>query len=598
MTFRGAVLLAAMLPHVALAGVTASSEGTNSAGERQRASHLVDGLLSTAWAEGDEGHGEGSWVELSLDRTTDVKSVSIWPGKIDQGSRGLREYGRPHTLTVTLKGGGEEVSKEVRVLDIAETGPVRLDIPIEGKARKIRVTLDKVYGGGIRSDTYLTEVAVNFGQSDHPSLAKFQEWRGSDAGVKARDAFEEDLAEAKETISESDFGDRDLFRQIMAAASDGPAFETARASRSVTDGYRIAAVPPSRFAMNALLELDDPNAIAALELAATRSTGDLQAKIEDRVSRYRAAAELKGGERRNVKPYGESGWCKGCLRGFGEPLDVAADAFGALWIADTGNHRVQRFGFDGIAQGNLGMGESQITNIWLGGRPRPWYGSARKPTSEPGGYGLPVGLAVVPAKAGDTLLVLNGSKVVNHVDADGKVIKSWTVGAELPLGARVGGEGYIALVKGQVVVAWSDEVFVYSLDGEEQQRFTLEDGVAGGLVGFKNGRIGVWSGDDLIAYSLDGFRFGGTLGETVPRGYEYVALATDERSKLWVVTDTGYAIKYKKPGKVDYQVRLVDRSFAIPRLAVYQDLLFVTDEDRIRRFDALQMHQDAEAAEE
>ena len=131
---------------------------------------------------------------------------------------------------------------------------------------------------------------------------------------------------------------------------------------------------------------------------------------------------------------------------------------------------------------------------------------------------------------------------------------------------------------------------------EEVHRFELKVGSAGGLVAFKNGRIGVWQDDDLVSYATDGFEFGPVLGETVPRGYEYVAVTTDELGKLWVVTDTGLAIKYKKPGKVDYSVQLVDRSFAIPRAAVYQDLVFVTDNDSFQKFDALQMHQNAEAA--
>ncbi len=591
-----AVLVAALVPWTARAGITASSEATDSEGQRQRAAHLVDGLLSTAWAEGEEGDGAGSWVELRLDRVTDVKSVSIWPGRIDRGSRGLREYGRPKTVTVTLDGGDEPVTEQVHVLDIAETGPVRVDIPIEGRARTVRITLDEVYGGGIRSDTYLTEVAVNFvGAEPHPALEAFRDWRASEAGQRARAAFEEELAEAKRAIDEAEFGDRERLMQIKLAASDGPPFEIARARKTVPDGYRIAAVPPSRFALNLLLELDDPNAIAALELAATRTTGEFQARIEDRASRYRALAELKGGERRNVKPFGESGWCKGCLRGFGEPLGIAVDNYGSLWIADTANHRIQNFGFDGIARGNLGMGEPQISHVWLGGRPRPWYASARKPTDQDGGFGLPVAVAVVPGKDGDTLLTLDGAKRVKHLEVDGEVLASWSVDADVPLAAGMGGEGHIAYVKGNVAVAWGDEIFVYTLDGDELHRFTLEDGPAGGMVGFKNGKLGIWQGDDLVLYAQDGFRFGGMLGDTVPDGYEYVAVTLDERQKLWVVTDTGYAIKYKKPGKVDYQVRLVERSFGIPRAAVYQDLVFVTDGDRIHKFDALQRFQDASA---
>ena len=154
--------LSLTLSATAHAGTRASSEASTSDGESHPAAHAFDGLLTTGWAEGAVGDGTGEWLELTLDATTDIRSISLWPGRIDRGSRGLREHGRPHTVTVTLSGGTEDVSKTVRVLDIAETGPARLDVPISGSARKIRIHLDKVYGGGIYSDTYITEVAVNF----------------------------------------------------------------------------------------------------------------------------------------------------------------------------------------------------------------------------------------------------------------------------------------------------------------------------------------------------------------------------------------------------------------------------------------------------
>jgi hypothetical protein len=595
---RAMTLLALGLPMGALAGVTASSEGSDSEGDRLSAKLAVDGKLSTAWAEGADGDGVGEWLEITLDRTTDVKTVSLWPGKLDQGSRGLREYGRPHTVTITLSGGGEDVTKEVRVLDIAETGPTRLDVPIEGKARKVRVTLDQVYGGGIRSDTYLTEVAVNFvGAEAHPAVERFQEWRASTAGERVREAFDEELSELTATIAESEFGERDLFARIKLAASDGVPAETKRAMSTVPDGQRMRAVPPSRAALNALLQLDDPNAVAALELAATRTTGELSEKIADRASRFRALAELKGGNRRNVKPFGESGWCTGCLRGFGEPLAIAADGFGSVWIADIANNRVQQMGFDGIVQSSIGQGEPQITANWFGSK-RPWYASANEPSQAEGGFVLPVAIATLPDKAGDSILVLDAAGRIQHLTASGKSLASWKLDVTTPLMPRVGGEAHLAVAKNQVIATWQDTAFVFDLEGEQLASFALEDGVPEGLVGFKNGKFGVLHRGDLIRYSADGFRYGGMLGDTVPQGGEFMAVAMDEAGKLWLVTDVGLAIKYKKPGKVDYQVMLNEFAFDIPRIDVYQDLVFVTDGDTVKKYDALQMHQAAKAAEE
>lgn len=583
------IILLAGLYTPALASVSASSEAMTSDGEKHPASHAVDGRLDTGWAEGDDGDGTGSWLEIGLDRTTDVKSVSIWPGRIDRGSRGLREHGRPHTVTVTLSGGGEDVTVQQRVLDIAETGPVRLDIPIEGKARKVKITLDEVYTGGIYNQTYLTEVAVNYVAGDpHPAVQKIRDWQESDAGKSAAEKHKEAVAELVTAIQGEDFGGREQFAELSEHASEGPAYLRERAAR-VPDGFKIAAIPPSTDALNALLALEDPNATAPLELAATRATGAFQVQVKDRVSRMAAFSELKGGGKRNVVPFGEVGFSKGCLRSFGEPLDIAVDNFGGVWIADLANHRVQRFNFEGIAQQTIGSGEPALSDLWLA-RKRDWYVGGNTAAVGNGGFTLPVGIDVVPDKKnGDGLLVLDAAGQVTHLDANGKPVSSWSLGVEVPLSAGVGGEGHIALAKNKVIVAWGNDGYVFGLDGEEQGKFSFEDGVVGGLVGFNSGKFAAVFGDELVLFSTDGFRHGDILEGTVPDGYEYFDVTLDQKGKLWVVTDTGYAVKYKKPGSIDFKVKLVDYSFGVPRADVYEDLVFVTDRDGFKKFDALEL---------
>ena len=138
-------------------------------------------------------------------------------------------------------------------------------------------------------------------------------------------------------------------------------------------------------------------------------------------------------------------------------------------------------------------------------------------------------------------------------------------------------------------MAWGNDGYVFDLDGTALNTFRFEDGVVGGLVGFKNGKFAAVFGDELVLFSTDGFRFGDILEGTVPDGYEYFDVTLDQKGKLWVVTDTGYAVKYKSPGKVDYQVKLVDYSFGVPRADVYEDLVFVTDRDAFKKFDALEL---------
>ncbi|MEZ4316476.1 MAG: hypothetical protein R3F61_03180 [Myxococcota bacterium] len=589
-------LAALMLGTPALAGVSASSEA-KTADATHPASAAVDGLLSTAWAEGDEGDGTGAWLELKLDRLTDVSSVSVWPGRFDQGSRGLREYGRPHTITVTLSGGGEDVTQQVRVLDIADTGPTRIDIPITGKAKAVRITLDQVYAGGIHNDTYITEVAVNYvAGAGHPSLEKLVEWAASKAGQEGAAKHTEEVGEAKAAFAGQDFGDRDAMAELKSAASDGAPYLRDRVAKTVADGYRMLAIPPSQDALNALLELEDPNAIAALELAATRARGDLQTALRDRVSRFRALQDLKGGGKRNVKPNGETGFCKGCLQSFGEPLGVAVDGFGGVWVADLGNHRVQRFDFSGISQATIGGGEPGISNAWLA-TTRDWYAAGNTAGTTDGSFSLPLDLDVVPDKKnGDGVVVLDAAGRVSLVGGNGAVTKSWSLGVTEPVSPGVGGEAHIAVAGKKIVAVWGNEAFVYDLEGAELSKFEIEDGVANGIVGFKNGKVAFLFDEGLVLYSTDGFRHGELLGDTVPDGYEYYDVFTDEKGKLWVVTDHGFAIKYKKPGTVDYQVEFVEYSLTVPRADAYQDVLFITDRDSFLKVDALEKKAQAEQA--
>lgn len=582
----------------AWAGVKASSEATTSDGVKHVAAFAVDGLLSTGWAEGDSGGGTGAWLEIKLDRPTDVRTVSIWPGRIAQGSRGLREHGRPHTVTITLLGGPEEVSKQVRVLDIAETGPTRLDVPIEGKATAVKVTYDEVTTGGIYDDTYLTEVAINFlGGDASPTMGALGTWMASEAGQKAALAHEEEVTALKAVLGEAEFMDREQFAQLKDAASDGPLYLRDKV-KAVADGFRIQALAPSSSALNALLALEDANAIAPLELAATRTTGELQAALKDRVSRFGALQELKGGGNRNVPPWGEPGFCKGCLRSFGEPLGLAVDAFGGVWVADLANHRVQQFDFQGIARKQIGGGEPSISDNWLGAK-RGWYAAGATAGSMDGSFALPLAIAVLPdKKAGDGALVLDAAGRVSVIGPSGAVTRSWSIGIDDAVSPGVGGEAHLAVAGKNMVAIWGKEAYVFTLEGTSVGKFTLQEGVASGVVGFKNGKIGALFADELVLYSPDGFRHAALLGDTVPDGWEFWTAALDEKGKLWIVTDHGWAVKYKKPGVVDVQVRLVDYSFGPPRADVYQDLVFVSDpsRDRIEKFDALELAARAAAA--
>jgi len=81
------------------------------------------------------------------------------------------------------------------------------------------------------------------------------------------------------------------------------------------------------------------------------------------------------------------------------------------------------------------------------------------------------------------------------------------------------------------------------------------------------------------------------------KGFEDIDVTFDEAHKMWVVTDNGLCIKFKRPGKVDFQVQLTEYSLESPRLAVFDGMVYVTDRDAVVVVDALQKQIDeAEAA--
>jgi hypothetical protein len=94
MSFLSIPLLLTATLGIAQAGTPrASSELKNDKGHFA-ARNAFDGLLSTSWAEGVRGSGKDAWLELDLGRSTELQSVSIWPGDFSRGKKSLREYAR------------------------------------------------------------------------------------------------------------------------------------------------------------------------------------------------------------------------------------------------------------------------------------------------------------------------------------------------------------------------------------------------------------------------------------------------------------------------------------------------------------------------
>lgn len=595
--------LALLLPTAAAAAMPkASSELKGSDGKKHTAELAFDGLLQTGWAEGDAGPGDGAWIELKLDKATPVASVSIWPGNLADGSKTLREYGRPRNVTVTLTTPGGPVTAQT-VIDYGKTGedlkPIRWDVPVEADGvTAVRVSFDQNHEGYVFNDTFVAEIALNFTKGVVPdAVDKAKKYEDTPQAKAAADKNKEQIVAWFDQIKAQEFGDSDTLDKIMDQAADGAPFMRER-TKAVPHGFRVHALPPDDVAVEALLKLKDANAIPAIEMASLR-VGKKEAKaLAEKVEYFYAYQELIGGGNRNVPNFGEEGWEVGALRGFGEPIAIQADHFGNLYVADVGNHRVQAFDMNGKSVRQWG-GEASITNRWFGGT-RRYYVAGGTPGDKPGQFVNPVDVAMIPyGKAGDGFAVLDASGRVQLFDVGGQPTISWKLRTDDVIEPGVGGEGYIEYVGGKIAVIWDRQGFVYSLEAEELGTFEIakEDNSApNGTCALPNGKLGLIFGDNLIMYSLDGFRHGSLLGDERGEGWEDWDVTVDEDGKLWAVTDTGWVYKYKKPGKVEFKVQIADYSFEAPRLAVYDDMVFVTERNHIVKADALELKAKAELA--
>jgi hypothetical protein len=573
----------------------ASSEAVDDEAGRRGAGLAFDGLLSTSWMEGEPGNGEGSWIELVFDKPTDLSSVSIWPGDLSGADRLLRESPRPRLATLTIQpAAGEVVTTDIRFDDPAELGPLRLDVPVSVVgAKSVRLTVTAAHDKSLYSDMAVAEIAFNFASGPQPKVVEEHlAWLTGDASVKARDLQTTLVKGLGDRISGAEFGDREALNELMDYAIDGAPFVRERIAR-LPMGFRMQALPADTAALELLLTLKDANAIPAVSRAAVRSTGALQAHLVKTVGMFEAYQDLRGGGSRNVAPWGERGFGKGALQSFGEPLGVAADQFGGVWVADVGNHRVQRYRMDTGGFDKAFGAEPDMTNLWFTGQ-REFYAAGSAPGEALGQFTHPLDVAVQYGKTSDTVYVLDAKGRVSVITADDKVAKVIQLPVTEPLTAGQGGEGHLVMAKKKVVAVWGNEGYVVDpASGEVGPAFSIEDGVPGGAVGLPNGKLGLIVRDQLVLYSTDGFRFGGLLGDTMGQGYQDWCVATDEDGKLWAVTDKGEAVKFKKPGVVDYRVQIAEFSLTNCRLAVYDDVLFVTVDDKVLKADALSLHQKA-----
>jgi hypothetical protein len=588
-----AFALIAAAPGSAWAGTATASSTMADAAGKHTADLAFDGLLGTGWAEAELGVGGGSWLEVDLGAATTLESVSVWPGNLEKGERTFREYGRPKVIQVWVD--GEKVGEPLRI----QSEMARVDIPVGRTGRKVRLEFVEAFEGGVYADMFVAEVAVNFTEGERArAVEKVEAWRSSREGQAAQKKYEEQALAAYEK-HKADPYEKEGLEFLMDAAGEGPEYLRRRVTSLVPVGYRAAALVPDEMAMSAIRKLKDATGIPGLEYAAMRAIGRQQREIIDNVAYFRAWRDLQGGGRRNIRAWGETGWEVGALRGDGEPLPIEIDQLGNALVADTANNRVQRFTPNGVSDRQWGA-PPDVSEYWFGSK-RPWYAAGGMAKEEAGAFMNPVDVELIPGKEGDAFIVLDAAGRLQIFDAEGNGEIGWTVPVDDQVAPKVGGEGYVAWLpkKDLVVVTIGNDAVVYRRDSEKIGEFVIKDGTPNAVLAGTDNKLYMAFGDQVITYNTDGFRYGTVIDEKIlGEGFEDMDITLDEKGALWILVDTGWVFKFKRPGKLDWKLRAVDHELIHPRFAVYQGNLLITDRDTILPVDAMQMHLDEVQAEE
>jgi len=585
------MLLPLLASMTALAAGPSASSTLERDGTRQSADLAFDGLLSTGWAEGEVGSVAGQWLELDLGRATQIDTLSIWPGDLSQGAKSFREHSRPRTFKVVID--GETVIESERVQDQLQ----RIDLKVGASGRRVRIEILDAYEGFVFPDLTIAEVAINY--PDNSMAGRLDKYLESSTAERAAEAFKGEVDAAYAAHKAAEFGDREAFAYLTDAVADGPGFLRPVIQKSVPAGFRAQAVRSSGRAQKALRKLLDPNGIAALELAALRESGREYYELMDLVERFYAYQQLKGGPSRNVGYWGEPGWAPGQLQGFGEPLAIEADRFGGVWVADTGNNRVQKWDEEGKPIKVWGP-PPDIASAWFE-KGRKWYVSGSKPGDAGGAWLNPVDVEVIPGKEADGFAALDAKGRVQIFDGEGRPIIGWQVETQRAAVSGIGGSSYLEYVPktGHLMVIIEEQAITYTLASEEVGRFEIKDGTPNAAEVSKKGRLLLAFGDEVVAYNpADGFRYGTVIdSDILGIGFEDMDLAMDEEDRLWVLTDTGWAFKFKKPGKLEQKTRVIERPIQHPRIAVHDGVLYLTSDDRIEMLDVIQIRLDQAQAE-
>ena len=437
------------------------------------------------------------------------------------------------------------------------------------------------------ADAHIAEVAFDFRKKPDASFAEAIEKKvsGSRTLRKLRDAAATELETALDAcLNNVDYSAN--LRKIGGIAARGLSYLVPVVQSVVPVGYRLQMLPFNEDAVVALGQLKDANAIPFLDIAAAgaRDHGDREWLLQG-VARFEAQAELKSSMRSTVPNWGSTGMEKGAFKSRGEPMSIAADSQGNIWVADTGNNRVQRLTSMGTADLVIG-GDKAIVTSWFGDESEP-YASGGKAGREPGEFMQPMFIAVGNY---DNVVVIDADLRVQSFDPDGKPIAQWQLDTRWRPRAGAGnGTPIITWLDDNYYIVVRDEVWVYNAEGEKQNQYNLAGGKAQSAVIAANGKLLVRhvGSREITEYKpQDGFKQGRWMKQDVPDdGSEDWDMATDEKDGLYVVTDAGTVYHFNKRGKFLGEIPVFENPKNTPRVAVFDTLIFVSAKDKIVRFE-------------
>ena len=185
-------------------------------------------------------------------------------------------------------------------------------------------------------------------------------------------------------------------------------------------------------------------------------------------------------------------------------------------------------------------------------------------------------------------------------DSEYRPLISWTAAPTYAPEGGLGGTAYLVYLprKDYLCTILQDEGICFNRDAEEITRWEIPDGTPNSVEALHNDKILMAFGDKVVSYSFDGFRERIVIDSKVlGEGFESLDMTIDQDNKLWILTDRGDAFKFKRIGKVDYKIHAIDRNIRYPRIAVIDDILYITSDNEIEVVDIRQRKLDLEELE-